>query len=171
MYSLAESAEEAQKSFKSIAEAIRDMNEHVPDDVTVRTLTRYRNWPRSWLMVMDNFESLGKFKDTSELIPSATNGRILVTSQDPASKQLASNLEDEALRLLPSKAELPTTEKDREYSNQIVKLMGYNPLYIAYIHSYIPLAKVSLEEYLATLEAQKNLYAKENTMKRGRYQK
>jgi len=48
--------------------------------------------------------------------------------------------------------------------------MGYNPLYIAPVHSYIRLAKVSLEEYLALLEAQKNLYAKEDTMKRGRYQ-
>ncbi len=158
----ANSADTVKKSFKIIAETVKSPDEHIGDDATEMVLRRFRDWPKSWIMVFDNYDDVRAFDNIADLIPDAPNGRVLITSRHSESAQLASRegcaielhglAEDDALEVLFKNAKKPKTDKDLEHAKRIVKRLVYHPLAIAQAGSYIRQKKIHLDQFIGYYE-------------------
>lgn len=158
----ASSAHTVKKSFKTIAEATKGPHEHVPDDVTEMILSKFGNCPKSWIMVFDNYDDIRGFDDIGDLIPSAANGCVLVTSRNTESSQLASTAdcsvellglsEKDALEVLFNNAKQKATEKVLGHAKKIVQGLVYHPLAITQAGSYIRQKKIHMYQFLGHYE-------------------
>lgn len=156
------SAHTVKKSFKTIAEATKRPHEHVPDDATEIILSKFGNWPRPWIMVFDNYDDVQGFDDIGDMIPSAANGCVLVTSRNTESSQLASTAdssiellglsEKDTLEVLFNSAKQKANEQVLEHAKKIVQRLVYHSFAITQAGSYIRQKKIHMDQFLGHYE-------------------
>ncbi|KUJ07233.1 uncharacterized protein LY89DRAFT_790008 [Mollisia scopiformis] len=158
----ASSAHTVKKSFKTIAEATKRPHEHVPDDAIDMILSKFGDWPLSWIMVFDNYDDVRGFDDIGDLIPNGANGCVLITSRNSESSQLASTSdcsiellglsEKDALEVLFNNAKQQANEKVLDHAKKIVHRLVYHSLAITQAGSYIRQKKIHLDQFLGYYE-------------------
>ena len=107
-----------------------------------------------WLLIFDNADQIrDESRSVVALIPKGQHGAILTTSRNRAAYgQLASEIsemaENEAIELLSKSS----VSQDEEWSPRLVRLLGCLPLAIEQAASFIWMAAVSIENYIALYE-------------------
>ena len=146
------------KSLETIAERIKSPGVALQDDTRVDfVLESFRDWPRRWLMVFDNYDAPKSFPNLQDFIPMGEHGSILVTTRHADVVSLAERdnaielhglAEKEALRLLFSQCMVKETELHIQHGKAIVKRLGYHPLAITQAGSYILHQKIDVAQFM-----------------------
>ncbi|PSN62805.1 hypothetical protein BS50DRAFT_624595 [Corynespora cassiicola Philippines] len=101
------------------------------------------HWKYEWLLVMDNYDDPGSFKNIMDYMPKSEHGRILITSRDPDTWRLGKHIplapldEQDAVHLLLVCADIHPDQDKQGYGADIVRRLGYLPLAIDQAGSYI----------------------------------
>lgn len=113
-------------------------------------------------MVFDNYDDVQGFDDIGDMIPSAANGCVLVTSRNTESSQLASTAdssiellglsEKDALEVLFNSAKQQANGQVLEHAKKIVQRLVYHSLAITQAGSYIRQKKIHMDQFLGHYE-------------------
>ena len=123
------------------------------------------SWEAPWLMVFDNFDQPGQFKNISAYVPNNSYGAILFTSRHADSERLGLTIrvdqmtEHEGLKLLLDDPDAkPIDEQDA--GKKIVEELGYLPLAIDQARAYIRARRLSLAVFLSQYDDRKTAVLK-----------
>ena len=113
-------------------------------------------WPEPWLLVYDNFDQPGMFRETPihDYFPAGSNGSIVVISRHAEAERLGSTIElevlseDEGLDLLLRRSGLDTNSERAIEGRSIVRRLGSLPLAIDQAGAYISARKIEFQDFM-----------------------
>ena len=141
----ASSSQAASRGFESITANIAGPS-HMLRDVEAKIAfvrKTLSSWPRSWLLVFDNYDNPANFKDVADLFPNAGKGTILLTSPHTDSERLGNSIrvngmtEDEGLELLLHRSRHEGNEENIRLGKEILLTLGGLALAIDQAGTYI----------------------------------
>ncbi|KAI9863316.1 MAG: hypothetical protein M1813_003758 [Trichoglossum hirsutum] len=141
------------RGFESIAAKISN-SERVFDNIESKIAfvkDTLGQWRSPWLMVFDNYDQPGEFKNLSDFFPQGQTGAMLFTSRNTDSKRLGVTItvtqmtEDEGLELLLRQSELGVNRDNTVEGKKIIKKLGCLPLAIDQAGAYIATRKLPLQ--------------------------
>ena len=133
------------------------------------------NWRTPWLIVFDNYDQPGEFKNISDYIPQGQSGSILFTSRHADSKRLGAVIkltqmtEEEGVELLFRQSNEEENEYNKAEGAKIVKMLGYLPLAIDQAGAYISARSLHLSLFVKHYNERKEAVLK-HTLKLWKYQ-
>ncbi|KAI9770486.1 MAG: hypothetical protein M1839_003201 [Geoglossum umbratile] len=123
-------------------------------------------WKIPWLIVFDNYDQPGEFRNIAEYFPHGGSGAILVTSRHSDSERLGVTIrfmrmtEDEGLELLLRQTKLEKNDDNIIEGKKIIQKLSYLPLAIDQAAAYINTRKLLLPLFAKHYDERKELVLK-----------
>ncbi|KAH0553453.1 hypothetical protein GP486_006477 [Trichoglossum hirsutum] len=141
------------RGFESIAAKISNSGRVFDSMESKIAFVKYtlEQWGSPWLMVFDNYDRPGEFKNISDFFPQGQTGSMLFTSRHTDSKRLGIAIsvlqmtEDEGLELLLRQSELESNRDNAVAGKKIIRKLGCLPLAIDQAGAYITARKLPLQ--------------------------
>lgn len=120
-----------------------------------------------WLMVFDNYDNPGDFKNIKAFFPFGFAGSVLITSRHAGLDRLGIQIsvtrmtESESLELLLSRSNLLSNDENDAEGSRIVEKLGYLPLAIDQAGAYISTRMLSLPLFEEHFEQRKEYILRE----------
>ncbi|KAH0551387.1 hypothetical protein GP486_007398 [Trichoglossum hirsutum] len=107
-------------------------------------------WQMSWLLVFDNYDQPGEFRNIAAYFPHGEAGEILIISRHADSERLGVTIrvtrmtEDEGLELLLRRTNQDRSDDNATEGRKIIQKLGHLPLAIDQAGAYINMRKLPL---------------------------
>ncbi|KAL2072789.1 hypothetical protein VTL71DRAFT_12132 [Oculimacula yallundae] len=148
------------KSFQTIADKLKNLDSaSSAEDATPFILETFRDWPKAWVMVFDNYDNIKNFDNIRDYLPASKNGIIIVTSRNSGSENLTMHQprnfieldglsSNDSLELLRIQCRLEEAHVNTTAAKAIVERLACHPLAITQAGSYISKKKIRLDQFL-----------------------
>jgi tetratricopeptide (TPR) repeat protein len=156
------------RGFETIMEKISGRGQAIDDIESKVAFVKdtLESWEEPWIMVFDNYDRPGEFKDISSYFPQGRTGMLLFTSRHADSERLGVAIKitqmtiEEGLELLLRRSKLQRNSGNTVEGKKIIQKLAYLPLAIDQAGAYIAARVIPLQLFVKHYDERKEVVLK-----------